>query len=92
MVHIERQYYTYIIYSSRSDHYYVGHTQDLLDRIENYHNSGRSIYTKGGIPWKLVYSEIFKTRAQAMRREREMKSRKSRTYIQRLVQSVPSRS
>jgi putative endonuclease len=92
MVHEERQYSIYILYSSHRDRYYVGHSQSFLDRIENYHNAGRSTYTQRGIPWKLVYSKIFTTRAHAMNREREIKLRKSRTYIEKVVQSVPSRS
>ena len=87
----EKKYHTYIIYSPKLDIYYVGHSQDLQERIENYHNVGRAQYTKRGIPWKVVYSKAFDTRAQAMKHEREIKSRKSRTYIENLVQSVPSR-
>ena len=92
MVEGERKYYAYILYSQCRDEYYVGHTQDILERLENYHNIGKSLYTKRGIPWRFVYSEAFATRAQAMKREREIKSRKSRSYIERLIQSVPSRS
>ena len=91
MAHEEQKYYTYIIYSISLDRYYVGHSQDFLERIEFYHNSGRSNYTKRGIPWKHVFSESFATRAQAMNHEREIKSRKRRIYIEKLVQSVPSR-
>jgi putative endonuclease len=88
-----RKYYTtYILYSPCRDEYYVGHTQDAQERLERYHNIGKSLYTKRGIPWSLVYSELFETRSQAMRREREIKSKKSRNYIKRLIQSVPSRS
>ncbi len=36
-------------------------------------------------PWRLVYEEEYKTRAQAMRREREIKSWKDRAMIERLV-------
>jgi putative endonuclease len=73
----ERKYATYILYSKSRDEYYVGHTQDLLERVEHYHNEGRSLYTKRGIPWKLVYTEMYSTRSEAMRREREIKSRKT---------------
>ena len=92
MAQAEQAYSAYILYSPSVNSYYIGHTQKLQDRIENYHNAGRSLFTKRGIPWKLVYSESFVNRAQAMEREREIKSRKSRRYIERLVQSVPSRS
>ena len=82
-------YSTYILHSPSLDSYYVGHTEDLHDRLENYHNAGKSLYTKRGIPWKLVYSESFQTRSDAIKREREIKGRKNRRFIEQLVQSVP---
>jgi predicted GIY-YIG superfamily endonuclease len=36
-------------------------------------------------PWKLVHTEQYATRAEAMRRERQIKSWKDRAMIQRLV-------
>jgi putative endonuclease len=49
------------------------------------HNSGRSKYTKIGIPWQLVYLEEFKNKTEAYRRELEIKKKKSRNYIERLI-------
>ncbi|MGK9476698.1 GIY-YIG nuclease family protein [Melioribacter sp. OK-6-Me] len=73
------QWYTYIIYSSSTDRYYVGHTQDLTLRLER-HNSGNSRSTKHGIPWELVYFESYSSKSEAMKREYEIK-RKSNEYI-----------
>ena len=52
------------------------------------HNAGHSTFTKRGIPWKLVYAEDYETRAEAFRREMEIKNKKSRKYIEYLIQSV----
>jgi putative endonuclease len=49
------------------------------------HNSGRSKYTKFGVPWQLVYLEEFKNKTEAYRRELEIKKKKSRNYIERLI-------
>jgi putative endonuclease len=49
------------------------------------HNSGRSKYTKFGIPWQLVYLEEFKNKTEAYRLELEIKKKKSRNYIERLI-------
>jgi len=38
------------------------------------HNNGLSGYTKKYIPWKLIYSEEFTTRSEAMMREKFFKS------------------
>ncbi len=73
-------FYTYILYSQSKDKYYVGYTHDLDLRLKR-HNSGWSKSTKSGIPWKLVYYEEFATKSNAMKREYEIKHKKSRKFI-----------
>jgi len=65
--------------------FYVGHTDDLTQRIRE-HQTGRSRFTASRGPWKLIYIEVFSTRSEAMKRERKIKSRKSRRYIERLLE------
>ncbi|CAB5153374.1 hypothetical protein D3OALGB2SA_4944 [Olavius algarvensis associated proteobacterium Delta 3] len=77
-------FYVYIIQSLRDESYYVGTTQDLLNRIER-HNQGRSTFTKTKRPWKLVYKEEHPDRSSAMKREYAIKHRKSTDYILNLV-------
>ena len=76
----------YILFSSKVDQYYVGHTQNIDDRLSR-HNSGRSLSTKKGKPWNLVYTETFETRSEAMLREKAIKKMKSRTYLEQLIQN-----
>ena len=66
--------------------YYIGHTNNLEDRL-NRHNQGRSLYTKSRAPWKLAYREGFNSKNDAMRREREIKGKKDRVYIENLVRA-----
>ncbi len=77
-------YFTYIIYSKSIDRYYVGYTHDLKLRLER-HNSGWSRSTKSGMPWELVYQEKFETKSEAIKRENEIKRKKSRKYIEGLI-------
>jgi putative endonuclease len=79
-------YFVYILYSVKLDRYYVGSTGNLEDRLKR-HNSGRSTYTKPGIPWKLVYSKQYQTRSEAYSAEQYIKSQKSRMYIERLIEN-----
>jgi putative endonuclease len=78
------EYFVYIIYSKALDRYYVGHSQDLDDRM-NRHNSGRSKYTKIARDWEVKYTERFSARSEAMAREKDIKRKKSRKYIENLV-------
>ena len=84
------QWFTYILYSFKIDRYYVGSTNDLNWRLER-HNKGWGRYTKRGIPWKLVYSEIHQTKTEAIKREREIKNKKSRKYIENLINHAGGR-
>ena len=52
---------------------YIGHTHDLEQRLAQ-HQSGTGNWTKRRGPWTPVYTETFATRAEAMRRERALKS------------------
>jgi putative endonuclease len=80
-------FFVYIIYSPIIDQYYVGHTDDLSDRFFRHINSG-SKATKKVNDWQLVYKEMYENRSEAYRREMEIKKKKSRKYIERLIVSV----
>jgi putative endonuclease len=64
--------------------YYVGQTHNVEERLLR-HNKGYETYTKNKTPWNVVYTESFDSRDQAVRRETEIKSKKSRKYIEWLI-------
>ncbi|HCW09350.1 MAG TPA: excinuclease ABC subunit C [Cytophagales bacterium] len=78
-------FYVYILYSEQADRYYVGQTDNLDTRLQS-HLSGISGYTSMTDDWKLVYAEEFTTRKEAIQRENEIKRKKSRKYIEWLIQ------
>ena len=62
---------------------YTGYARDPQER-ERVHNSGRGAkYTSGRRPVRLVYSERFRTRGKALKREHEVKklSRKEKAAL-----------
>ena len=73
-------YYTYILKSESHGTFYYGQCEDL-DRRLNQHNKGRVRYTKGRMPWKLHYFEVFKTRSEAAQREVFFKSIDGYKYL-----------
>ena len=79
-------YYVYILRSFKDGTYYVGSTQDLESRIER-HNQGRTKYTKPKLPWELVYHEEHPDRSSAVKRELEIKNRKSKIFIEKLLRT-----
>jgi putative endonuclease len=79
----------YILQSESSGRFYVGHAENLDDRLLR-HQQGRSASTRGRGPWHLMLTEVFPTRAQAMAREKEIKSWKSAVRIRGLIEeSIP---
>jgi|TARA_B100001971_G_C18185330_1_gene535241 putative endonuclease len=77
-------YFTYIIQSLKTGKYYTGSSENPEKRLQQ-HNWSRTPSTRTGIPWKLVYFEEFKTRSKAVKREYEIKKKKSRKYIDYLI-------
>ena len=76
-------FYVYVLHSDLSEHFYVGHTDDLTRRI-NEHNSGKSLSTKSGRPWSVVHFETFGSRSAAVRKESSIKKRGIGRYLQGL--------
>ena len=73
-------YYVYILYSPHHDRFYIGQTSDLSTRL-TYHNEGECFSTAPYRPWTIVYKQECNTRAEAMKRERELKAKKSKSYL-----------
>ena len=68
-------FFTYILYSETTQHYYIGHTHDLTLRLER-HNEGWSRSTKSGAPWRIVYFEEYYTKSEANKRNWKLSERK----------------
>jgi putative endonuclease len=81
-------YFTYKIKSKIKDRYYIG-SSDNLERRLILHNEGNTISTKAYIPWELVYFETFRTKSEALKREKHLKKMKSKKYIKWLIDNHP---
>jgi putative endonuclease len=77
-------YYVYILYSEKLDKSYIGSSADIEFRLWQ-HNNKKVKFTSRGIPWVLKYQESFADRNSAMKREYQIKSKKSRKYIEWLI-------
>ena len=77
----------YILHSAVLDQYYIGQCEVVEDRLYRHNNSG-SKTTKKASDWKLVCQEVFETRSEAVKREFEIKKKKSRKYIEWLICSA----
>ena len=76
--------FVYIIYSAKINKYYIGACTNLDRRLYE-HNIGHSTFTSTGVPWELRYTEQFTSLPEAKQREKEIKNKKSRIYIENLI-------
>jgi len=80
-------FYVYILYSDKLKKHYTGYTNNLIDRLRR-HNSGLSKYTSRGIPWKLIYYEVFLSSIDARNEEKFLKSGKGRDRLKFLLEDT----
>lgn len=59
---------------------YIGMCSNLRNRFAE-HNRGESNFTKGGIPWKLIYYEAYCNEKDAREEEIFLKSGKGRERL-----------
>ena len=77
-------YWVYVLKSSLTDKRYVGHTSNLEDRLCR-HNKGEVRFTKRFRPWFVAYKESFKSRSQAVIRERQLKAGQGRKFLEKAI-------
>ncbi len=68
-------FFVYIL-RCRDGSLYTGMTNDLEKRMEAHSRGKGSRYVRSRLPFKLVHSESFETKSQAMMRENEIKMMK----------------
>ncbi len=76
--------FTVYVIKSQSGKYYTGYTSDLNKRLAE-HNSGQCKTTKTDSGWKVIYSELYKSRSEAMKREKWLKTGVGREFIKTIT-------
>ena len=71
--------YVYILNSLEDDHFYVGVTDDLRERLAH-HNSGGVPHTSKYKPWRIKTYVAFNDADQAFRFEKYLKSPSGRAF------------
>ena len=84
-VNIHAMYYVYVLYSEVNDTVYIGFTSALQERLAAHNHLKNKGWTKRYQPWKLIYSEPFTSKTEAMKREKELKSYQGRNFIRSKV-------
>jgi putative endonuclease len=73
-------YYVYVLRSIGDDGLYIGYSANLRKRFRQ-HVAGDSFATSHRRPWKLIYYEAYLEQADAIGRERYLKSGAGRRFL-----------
>lgn len=83
-------FYTYVIQSLTYESYlYKGHCENPEIRLKE-HNAGKTDSIKPFIPFRLVYSEVFQTRNEAIEREQFLKTAAGRRFLRKVLKHLQS--
>ena len=77
-------YYVYII-KSECGHFYVGSTDNVEKRLKQHNSKKFQGWTNRYNKWKVVYTEYFITRNEAIKRERQIKAIKEGNEFTKLI-------
>jgi putative endonuclease len=75
----------YVLKCETSKKNYTGMTENVEARLKE-HNAGKSKFTSGFGPWKIIYAEECPDREAARKREKYLKSAAGRRFIKKMEQ------
>jgi putative endonuclease len=73
------------LYSSTYDKIYIGFTDNMEERFKSHNELAKKGWTIKFRPWEIIYQQHHLEKADAMRREKELKTATGRNFIKSLV-------
>ena len=70
----------YVLRSEKDSGFYIGYSTNLRARLKE-HNTGGSFATANRRPWNLIYYEAYLNQADAIGREKYLKSGSGRKFL-----------
>ncbi len=75
----------YALYSEKFDKIYIGFTSNLQKRLISHNELGTKGWTIRYRPWKVIHTETFESKIEAMNREKYLKTGVGREFIRNLI-------
>jgi predicted GIY-YIG superfamily endonuclease len=76
----------YVIQSLKDAAGYTGMAKDPLARLKE-HNAGKNRFTKGHMPWEIIYTEQHNSWAEARIREKYLKSNAGKSWLKKFLEA-----
>ena len=65
--------FVYLIQNTETKEIYIGTTNDLATRLREHNNKGKKFTTRKNGEWKLIYAEVYRSKKDALAREKRLK-------------------
>ncbi|MCC5941419.1 MAG: GIY-YIG nuclease family protein [Balneolaceae bacterium] len=75
----------YVLHSEKHDKIYIGYTSNLQERFKSHNELGNKGWTVKYRPWKIIHTELYDTKPEAMAREKELKGGQGRNWIRNTI-------
>lgn len=81
----------YILFSTTKNKYYIGYSANIQERVIRHNQKSKGFTGAVAVTdWKLMYTEKFVSKTEALAREKQIKSWKSRIKIEALIKKSNS--
>ncbi|MCL6096878.1 MAG: GIY-YIG nuclease family protein [Patescibacteria group bacterium] len=77
-------YFLYVLKSKKDNKFYTGYTNNLKRRFQE-HQQGKVRSTNPRRPFELIFYEAFKSRIDAKRREKYLKTSKGKSSLKQII-------
>jgi len=71
----------YVLFSENHNKLYIGFTSNLEQRLLSHNKLATKGFTIRYRPWKIIHTEIFEEKSEAMKREKALKQGQGREWI-----------
>ena len=82
------EFVVYILFSEKYKKTYVGFTTNLIERFKSHNLLAKKGYTIKFRPWKVIYVEFFFSKAEALKKEKNLKSGIGREFIKEFISKM----
>jgi putative endonuclease len=79
------EYFVYLLESEKDGVWYVGLSKDPTSR-QREHNGGKSKFTKGHMPWKIIYEEKVGSLQDARKKEKYYKTSAGKRRLRKILE------
>jgi putative endonuclease len=75
----------YVLHSEKYDKIYIGYTSNIEQRFISHNKLSKKGWTIRFRPWKIIHTELYESKQEALKREKQLKSSRGRHWIRTVI-------